>query len=146
MAMELVANVWPVVDAGTGLVLRYFIRAYAMDAPDDVISATLRALAPTDFRLARMFTIPQRFTVVSEHGQLQGCVSIRDFHRYQEEILIPAFTALEKGVAPLQGIGESLDGQTVGVSVTPRFPAEPYVVVTSLLELSQGQLVPQISG
>ena len=30
--MELVANVWPVVDVGTGLVQRYFMRAYAMDA------------------------------------------------------------------------------------------------------------------
>lgn len=147
MALELVANVWPVVDAGTGVVLRYFMRAYAMDAPDEVISATLRALAPTDFRLARMFRIPQHFTVVSEYGQLEACVLIEDFHRYQDEILAPAFTALEKDFARLQGIGAlATAGELVGVGIIPRFPAEPYLVVTSLLELPQGELVPQVSG
>ena len=37
--MELIANVWPVADAGTGIVQRYFMRAYAIDAEDHVISA-----------------------------------------------------------------------------------------------------------
>lgn len=147
MALELVANVWPVVDAGTGIVLRYFIRAYAMDAPDEVISATLRALASTDFRLARMFRIPQRMIIVSEHGELAGGVMIGDFHRHQEEILTPAFAKLEQGFAPLQGIGQRPGtGEAMGLEVIPRFPADPYLVVTSLVETAQGQLIPQIRG
>jgi hypothetical protein len=74
--MELVANVWPVFDADTGVVLRFFIRGYCMDAPDPVISATLRALAATDFRLAQVFPIPHRFSVTSPFGSLQGCVTL----------------------------------------------------------------------
>jgi len=146
MALELVANVWPVVDEGTGLVLRYYMRAYAVDAPDEVISETLRALAPTDFRLARMFRIPKRFAVVSEHGQLDACVSIGDFRRYQEEILTPALAQLEEESAKLQGIrANPATGEVVGASVIPRFPTEPYLVVTALLETPDGELVPQVS-
>jgi hypothetical protein len=145
MALELAANVWPVVDSGMGVVLRYFIRAYAMDARDDVIGATLRALAPADFRVAQMFTIPKRFTLVSEYGELSGCVTIADFHQYQETILTPTFADLEKAFAKLQGIRLSLeDEQPIGVGLIPRFPHEPYLLVTSLLEMPDGRLVPQI--
>ncbi len=47
--MELVANVWPVVDEISGLVQRFFMRAYAMESNDYVISTVLQALASTDF-------------------------------------------------------------------------------------------------
>jgi hypothetical protein len=145
MALELAANVWPVVDSAAGVVLRYFVRAYAMDAPDEIIAATLRALAATDYRLAHMFSIPRRFRLVSEHGELRGCVTIGDFHRHQETILTPAFADLEKEFAKLQGIAISEDDdQLVPIVVIPRFPTEPYLVITSLLEMPDGDLVPQI--
>ena len=102
--MELVANVWPVVDRDTGMVLRVMVRAYAMDAPDAVISATLRALASSDFRMARIYRIPTRFEVVSEYGVLRGCISIGDFERYEGEILSEAFRDAEASFTKLQGI------------------------------------------
>jgi hypothetical protein len=145
MALELTANVWPVVDSGTGVVLRFLVRAYAIDAPDDVISATLRALAPTDFRLAHLFRIPERFILSFEHAEVQGCVTIGDFHRHRQQILTPVFAELEKQFARLQGIGWSQDEQQlIGIGVIPRFPPEPYLLLTALLEMPDGRLVPQI--
>ncbi len=143
--MELVANIWPVVDGASGIVLRFFVRAYAIQADDNVISQTLRALAPTDFRIARMFRIAQAMTIVSEHGMLEGAVTVGDFQEYREMILRPAFRELEVDFARLQGIamGKS-DKEPLGIALIPRFPEEPYVVVTMLIEGQDGQLAPQL--
>ncbi len=141
--MELTANVWPVVDQ-TGLVLRYFMRAYAMDAPDDVITKTLKTLAPTDFLMAQVFRIPQQFTVVSAHGSIRSCVLIADFHQQLAEIIAAALTELEASFAKLQGISvDGPDGQLIGVGAMPRFPREPYLVTTTLVETPDGRLIPQ---
>ncbi len=143
--MELVANVWPVFDENTRLVLRYFMRAYLINATDAVISATLRALAPTDFRLARVFSIPPRFQAVSEHGALSGCVTLADFRDHQADILGPAFEDLEKDYAVLQGMSiTNSDAEPIGVALMPRFAPQPYLVVTALLETPDGRLIPQL--
>ena len=142
--MELVANVWPVVDEDTGLVQRYFMRAYAMCAEEQVLSATLNALAPTDFRMARGFKIAVRFKLVSEYGTLDGAVSIHDFHEYMHEILEEGFKSLEKDYAALQGIDMS-SGSPRAVNVIPRFPKNPYIVTTTLIEKLDGQLLPQFN-
>ncbi|GIW53113.1 MAG: hypothetical protein KatS3mg082_2943 [Nitrospiraceae bacterium] len=145
--MELVANIWPVVDSLSGVVQRYFARAYAMEGPDEVIGATLRALAPTDFRMASLFRIPERFKLVSEHGELSGCVTIGTFHAHLGDILEPALQELERGYAPVQGIAvASSTGPMKGVVVRPRFRPDPYLCVTTLIETPEGQLIPQLPG
>ena len=143
--MELTANVWPVVDAATGFVLRFLIRAYALDASDEDISRTLRTLAPTDFRMARLFPVPERFVMVSEHGSLRGCVTIRQFHEDQGAILEGAFRALEEDFVKIQGIDVTGD-QTIGIGLIPHFPPNPYLLVTSLMETADGTLVPVIAA
>jgi hypothetical protein len=142
--MELVANVWPVVDVGTGLVQRYFMRAYAMDAEDRVISTVLKALAPTDFRIARAFKIPTRFKVTSEHGTLSGAVPVSTFQHDMQTILEEAYRSLENDYVKLQGIDMS-SGSPRPVNVIPRFPSNPYAVTTVLIETQDGQLNPQVA-
>ena len=140
--MELVANVWPVMDGNTGFVLRFLARAYALEAPDEVISATLKALAPTDFRLARAFPIPQKYVARSQFGDLAGCVHIRDFHAHQSDILEAAFRALESDFGKLQGVGIDAHSGAHGIGFIPRFPDNPYLLVTTLHESDEGQLQP----
>jgi hypothetical protein len=144
--MELVANVWPVFDGNTRIVQRFLARAYAMEASDETISATLKALAPSDFRLAKAFAIPERFTVVSKYGSLQGAVTLGDFHEYSAAILAPAFEAIEADFARLQGIAIPTSGAPIGIGIIPKFPGEPYLLVTSLLETATGALVPQLAS
>jgi hypothetical protein len=142
--MELVANVWPIVDE-SGLVLRFLMRAYAIDAPDEVISHTLRALAQTDFVLGRPFVVPKQCTVVSEHGPLVGCVHMGDFSRHQDIILDESFRALESDFAKLQGVKLSDTGRPMGINTIPSFSKSPYLVTTTLFESSDGRLTP-LSG
>lgn len=142
--MELVANVWPVVDEGTGLVQRYFMRAYAMDAEDRVISAVLKALAPTDFRIARAFKVSARFKVTSEHGTLNGAIPVGAFHQNLQQILEEAYRSMENDYVKPQGIDMS-SGAPRPVNVIPRFPDNPYTVTTVLIETQDGQLIPQLA-
>ena len=143
--MELVANVWPVVDKSTGLVQRFFMRAYAMESDDNVISTVLQALAPTDFRIARVFKIPERFKITSEHGTMSGAVPIGAFQQNIQAIIEGAYRELECDYAKVQGIDMS-SGTPKPVNVVPRFPEDPYTIITSLIETFDGQLLPQMTG
>lgn len=142
--MELVANVWPVVDEGTGFVQRYFARAYAIDAEDQVISIVLKALAPTDFRIARDFKIPDRFKHNSEHGTLSATVTIGQFQEYIQTILEATYRVLENDYVKVQGIDMS-SGTPKLVNIIPRFPSEPYTVITALIETADGRLLPKLT-
>ena len=57
--MELVANVWPIVDQMTGVVQRFLFRAYALNATDQEISTVLTILANalTKLRGIKSFTV-----------------------------------------------------------------------------------------
>ncbi len=141
--IELAANVWPVVDQSTRLVTRFFIRAYALESNDVLINQTLRALAPTDYCMARMFEMPGRFVLVNEHGSLPGCVPLADFYPKSVQILDEAMKAVEQDYARLQGSvtsGEMMQA----VNILPRFARDPFVVITPLLETPDGMLLPQV--
>ena len=141
--MELVGNLWPVVDLASGLVQRFFMRAYAMEAPDAIISQTLTALAPSDFLAARVFPVPPHYRYVTEYGTLEGCVSPGAFHRLQSGIIESAMRQLVASGPPLLGINAS-GGDMRPAGVRPTFPGEPYFVVTTLVEMPDGQLLPQL--
>ena len=141
--MELVANVWPVADQMTGLVQRFFMRAYAMDAADAVISDTLTSLAPTDFLTARLFPVPSKYRHIDACGTLQGCVPIGDFHLLQSGIIEPAMRELEASGPPLLGISIN-QGKCHSTGERPTFPAKPYLVTTTLVETPDGRLIPQL--
>jgi len=141
--MELVANVWPVADQLTGLVQRFFIRAYALDADDATISRTLTALAPTDFIMAKVFRVPKAIRTMTDFGTLEGCVGIGDFHMLQSQVLDAAFQELEQDFAKLQGISMAT-GKPTAIGILPRFPEDPYLVVTTLVETPDGRLLPRL--
>ncbi|OBU24355.1 hypothetical protein [Photobacterium aquimaris] len=141
--MELVANVWPVVDITTGFVQRYFIRAYAIDAEDKIISAVLNGLASSDFRISKVFKIPPQFEMMSEHSTISGIVSIDMFQQEIPIILEEGYKSLEKDYLRIQGVDIS-SGTPQVVNVVPRFPENPYILITVLIETIDGQLIPQL--
>lgn len=143
--MGLTANIWPVVDDQTGIVLRFFARAYALDSSDDLIESTLRALAVADFRMARAFRVPRHFVLISEHGDIEGAITIRGFQEQLDPIVNAALTVLEEDFAKMQGVAQPLDGGPLGnIVVVPRFGESPYIVVTTLIEDEHGRLTPQL--
>ncbi|NWK54977.1 hypothetical protein HW115_05110 [Verrucomicrobiaceae bacterium N1E253] len=141
--MELVANIWPIVDEQSGLIYRILARAYTLEAPDDVISSTLKALAPKDYHLASSFALTARFRHVTEHGTLEGCLHISDFATYESMIIVPIIEQLEGQFAKLQGVNMST-GEPIAVAHIPRFGKEPYVITTFVMESINGELTPSL--
>jgi hypothetical protein len=145
MECELVANIWPIVDATTGFIQRIAARAYAVPFGNDaLISGILSALAPTDYVLAKQFPISQRFSVVSSYGKIAGTVSVQEYNHYDRTIIEPILEALAQDRPEFVGISVVRD-EPQGVRPNVRFAKEPYIVTTFLIEDSEGNLIPQLS-
>ncbi len=138
--MELVVNLWPIVDSAAQLILRFAARAYAMESDDAVISRTLKNLAGTDFVLARQFRIPKCFVLKTEHGDLPGAVMAADFNIMQDTIIEEALRILETDLPVLLGVGMDPTGKPFQQRVAVSFPQTPYFVVTFLIEDAAGNL------
>ncbi|HEX8311215.1 MAG TPA: hypothetical protein VF614_07865 [Chthoniobacteraceae bacterium] len=138
--MELVANLWPIVDAAAPPIMRFAACAYVMDASERVISSTLKSLATWDFVLAQQFAIPKRFTFTCEHGELPGIVTVADFNAMQPAIIEEALRTLEANLPVLQGAGVTAAGVPFQRRIAVSFPPDPYLLVTFLIENTAGNL------
>ena len=138
--MELVANLWPIMDSASLIIQRFAARAYAVDADDSVIVSTLKALSISDYVLARQFPIPKRFTITTEHGTLEGATTPDLFNQHEPGMIEGALKALEADMPALQGIG--FDSRLIPYQqrIQLSFPLDPYVVRTFLVEDLSGTL------
>lgn len=150
--MELVANIWPIIDRETGIVQRFLIRAYAMSGTDDEISAVLTTLARSDYRTALPVKIPDKYEVIipdkyeltSEHGTISGAIPISGFHEKMNSIVEDTLGELEQSFAKIHNYGVDSSGNPQPPKQL-KFPDNPYFVTTSLLESSGGELIVQLS-
>ena len=142
--MELVANIWPIVDQMTGIVQRFLFKAYALEATDQEISTVLTILARSDYRTAQVEKIPDNYQLSSEHGAISGAVEVGMFNQYMHSILEDTLIAAEKSFANMNNYGIVIDGPLIPEALT--FPAEPYLVTTYLIELPSGELIPHLKA
>ena len=144
--MELVANIWPILDQETGIVQRFLFRAYALDATDQEISTVLNILARSDYRTAHGVKIPDNYTLTSEYGTISGALEAPLFNKYMHNIIEDTLIAAEKSFT-------NMDMNNFGIGregpVTPnalKFPAEPYFLTTYLIESPSGELTPHLKA
>lgn len=142
--MELVANIWPIVDQTTGVVQRFLFRAYALEAIDQEISTVLTILARSDYRTAQVEKIPDNYQLSSEHGTMSGAVEVAMFNQYMHSILEDTLVAAEKSFANMNNYGIGVDGPLIPEAL--KFPAEPYLVTTFLMEQLNGELIPHLKA
>ena len=142
--MELVANIWPIVDQTTGIVQRFLFRAYALEANDEEISTVLTILARSDYRTAQLEKIPDNYKLSSEHGTMSGAVEVGMFNQYMHSIIEDTLKAAEKSFENMNNYGIGVDGPLIPEALM--FPAEPYFLTTYLIELPSGELIPHIKA
>lgn len=142
--MELVANIWPIVDQMTGVIQRYLFRAYALEANDKEISTVLTTLARADYRTAQVVKISDNYQLSSEHGTMSGALEVAMFNQYMHSILEDTLIDAEKSFANMNNYGIGIDCPLIPKALT--FPAEPYLVTTYLIELPSGELIPHIKA
>ncbi len=137
--MELVANIWPVVDQYTGVIQRYFIKAYAMDASDDEISNVLSTLAKTDYRTATLVAIPDEYVLNWDGNEQIGAVTINGFNDNFFRLIEDKLKLVEREFDHPMYSGFNSSGYPVFPEKIC-FPKNPYIVRTALLETSHGKL------
>ena len=137
--MELVANIWPVVDQDTMIVQRFFIKAYSMNATDDEISTVLTTLARSDFRTAEVMPIPEQCIIHADFGIIKGAIEINDFYQSMNSIIEEALTKLEHSYSDMKYCGCDNEGKPRKPEKL-KFPAEPYFVTTVVMEDANGEL------
>ena len=140
--MELVANIWPIVDQMTGVIQRFLFRAYALDATDQEISTVLTTLARADYRTAQVVKIPDNYKLSAEHGTISEAMEVAMFNQYMHSIVEDTLMAAEKSFANMNNYGIGVDGPLIPEAL--KFPAEPYLVTTYLIELPSGELIPHV--
>lgn len=137
--MELVANIWPIVDQDSGVVQRYLIKAYALDATDEEISTVLMTLARSDYRTAHPVAIPEKHYIVFGSETISGALPIGVFQQDLSFIVEPELRKLEKSLTEIHNYGVDMQGNP-RVPQPLRFPENPYFVTTVLLESPTGEL------
>ncbi len=139
--MELVANIWPIVDRETGMVQRFLFRAYALEATDQEISTVLTSLSRSDYRTAQPVKIPDNYKLTSEHGTISGAIPIGEFHQEMNNIVEGVLRATERSLTEIHNYGIDKDANPRPPEPL-KFPDNPYFVTTSLLESPSGELRP----
>ena len=140
--LELVAIVWPIVDDSTGIIQRFAARAYAMQCNAmtmHVSPACSRHSLQAIIILQKKYPIPQHFEIVTEHGTLDGAVSIPGFNEQFSVFVDPALKDLELECQKIDGIS-SISEEPKEISLSLQFAKDTYLVVTFLLEDLDGTL------
>jgi len=140
-SVELVANIWPIMDRHTGIIQRFAARAYAMRAGDDELVATvLRGLARTDFHTAKQYPVPERVQMLRRGSKMCGATLPAGFNDYAAQIVDAALEDMADSCPDV--VGFSMEGGVPeGVSLGLRFSMDPYLAVTHLVEFEDGSLV-----
>jgi hypothetical protein len=140
-SVEACLNVWCIVDEGTGLVYRIAARAYALGCADHEKADVLKRLALTDVHLARELPVLSKYrtTVVNEAGREQSANGLfpRNVHTVFPDILDMVCKELERDF-PARPVADVLNPRVYKL----KFIADPYHVLTFLMENAHGELSP----
>ena len=132
---EFCVNIWFAVSEEDGLVRSVAGRAYFLTGSDDQKTAALKALASTDYVLARKVDIPETHTAILPDGsEVGGAVSPAAL----EDMASPVFMALYKELDATIS-DATLWGYETANSLD-RIPENPLYVITPLLEDEFGQV------
>jgi hypothetical protein len=138
---EICLNLWWFFDVKAKLAYRLAGRVYALSGTDDEKLQLLQSLAATDFHIARNFAIPQRFTVVTDHGKLTGVTNDTVIRQRHADVFEEVFAALDKDL-PVQV--QSFAGKPSAYRLT--ISKTPLCCTTCVYEYEDGRLIPQMAA
>lgn len=75
---------------------------------------------------------------------MSGAVEVSTFNQYMHSIVEDTLAAAEKSFANMNNYGIGVDGPLIPEAV--KFPAEPYLVTTYLIEMPSGELIPHVKA
>jgi hypothetical protein len=131
--LEVIVNLWYTMDAEHGYVYSLSGRAYAVSGTEEEKLNVLRALAPTDYLMAKQLPVPKNYRLVSEHGEIKGIAYPQDVQAHRTTIFESIYKELE---AEIPRRVQWINGKEVIERLT--IPQEPLCVWTPLIEDDTG--------
>ena len=135
---EVCLNLWYFVD-DSGIVIRIAGKAYALRGTDEEKLAALHLMAGTDHLTATQASVPDRFVIPSEHGELKGAAPFNLFYDNEANGYGALIDQIERELP--KGI-RSVNGSYEQFSMT--IPQQPLIVTTAVYEREDGELVARI--
>jgi hypothetical protein len=136
---EVIANLWYIVDKGTGLIYRLAGRAYVASGSEKNKIDLLKALSKTDYLAARVFSVPKRFSVSNGSQTMEGYCSPSVLNDFLFELFEEVLEHLD-ATMPIQAFFEHDAAKTFKMSL----PESPLFVATTLIEEESGIIRPQV--
>ncbi len=138
---EVVLNLWYFVEETTGIVYRLAGRIYAMTGSNEQKLNVLHRLSATDFHIAQVFSVPERFKTVIYSTTLEG-VTRPEIAAQNSAVLFKEVIERIESAIPIQM--HNIDGEPQTYRLT--IPENPLMVCTCIIEREDGTLEPQLQG
>lgn len=137
---EVCLNLWYVVDA-SGFAYRLSGRAYSLTGTETEKLHILHGLSATDFYVAKMFPVPNRYTVSDGESKTPGMVTPAVIHMEISNVFQEVIDSLE-ACLPIQM--REINGEAEKFKL--KIPGEPLMVLTAIREDEYGNLTPMIAA
>lgn len=141
--MELVFNIWFIVDIGTNLCKYAILRPYNLSGNDDEKTELLKIMAETDYFTEERFDFAENNTIVLGSETIEGYIHASNINDFFDQNMDMFVTYMENKLPQKL----SFKGDVLGENKAEKqlFPDNPLFVQTILMENEYGDMRPYTS-
>jgi len=133
---ELVFNLWAIFDGSAQFVYALSGKAYNLSGTDEEKLNMLRHLSLTDYRTAKRFKVPDRFTMNFVNGEsMSGVTAVATIHNKDAQLFEEVFHLVVNDLPPVLVFDESGHREQKQV-----IPEDPLCITTILHENDVGEI------
>lgn len=138
--MELVFNIWFIVDIGTDLSKYALLKPYCISGNDEEKTSILKNLAESDFVTCERFEFAKNINTVFENTTAEGYIHKNFINEFFDNNIDLFLTEVEKDLPPIIKFKGGYLGQNKVLKL--QFPDNPLFVQTFLMENEFGEQKP----
>lgn len=138
--MELVFNIWFIVDIGTQLSKYAILKPYCLLGSDEEKTQILQKLAESDYLTVEKFDFAERCSTVFENITAEGYLHMSSVNHYFDLNFDFFLSEMEKSLPPIFKYKGGYLGENKAIE--QKFPNEPLFVLTFLMENEFGEMKP----
>lgn len=141
--MELVFNIWFIVDIGTDLSNYAIVKPYCLNGSDEDKFKILKILAETDYSTSDRINFAEKITTVFKNLSANGFIHKSLVNNYFDQYMELFLIEMEKQLPPIFKFKGGFLGESKAIN--QKFPEEPLFVLTFLMENEYGEIKPYTS-
>jgi hypothetical protein len=135
-ATEVIMNLWCIYDQQDKLIYGLAGRAYYVTGTDEEKTSLLKALALTDYVLARRLPVPERFTAELNGELVGGLCSLNELNNPATTLFAEMYDELQQEIDSKYNGSRNEEAPDESLII----PSNPLYLVTALVEEDDGTL------